>query len=561
MTYSPESNLLEIVRKALPLELLPWDQYFATMAETDFLRNQENLPAAKSFFIRKAPFGGSFALAGGITAALRQIHDMRLDSEDFRYAMQDLGHKQKFIDWLSDQGRIRVRVIGPQEGQPFFPNEPIVTVEGPLPIVRIVEGIITESMNFGSLSLSKWSRLVNVVYPGKVLDFSRRRAQNTRKATLYAMLAGCFASSNAEMRRYMDIKIIGTMGHEFIQGEGDPFQAFMGWLAVQPDKPLGLIDTLQTMQIDFPAWLQAVQEYPDAIKAADPPVWGWRNDSGDLAKLPIQQYRGFMAHSLFADPWFRKHLGIVETNEIDEWVAEGILEQIRKAAPDIAEALTGHLIWAAGTQPGTCFDQPSIGGVMKLMWIKGYPCIKLCFDDKGNPGPKTSIPGWNLSALIVDPQDPENLFVLVFPACRYSIKANGVLFDHKKGQEVIPLQAYHPDNQSERITLKGYTAFPSQQIIYDSWDPEIDGFTKNWENPDLDSVPRLIRKNLEMLPWAMKRLNKPETMRLYLTPELYDLRQRMIAQGVLRADRLDTGWNSAEEIAVFNLPHLASPAK
>jgi len=68
--YAPTKNLLDGVRAAFPKQLFPWDEYFPQMAETDWLCGDGDTIAAKSFFIRQAPFGGSYAVLGGITAAL-----------------------------------------------------------------------------------------------------------------------------------------------------------------------------------------------------------------------------------------------------------------------------------------------------------------------------------------------------------------------------------------------------------------------------------------------------------------------------------------------------------
>jgi len=384
--------------------------------------------------------------------------------------------------------------------------------------------------------MTKWHRLVRVASPGRVLEFARRRAQDALRTTLYAMCAGCFASSNANMKIYADINIVGTMGHEWIQAFGDVLEAFMAWLSVKPDKPVGLVDTIQCLEYDFPLWLQAVLAHQKKIREANPTMWGWRNDSGDLAHQAMVQFQKFMRHALAQDPWFLEKFAIVQTNEIDEWAAYEIINQIRDTVPELAQEIIGHIIWAAGTKPGVCSDQPSIGGVAKLMEASNQACIKLNFDANRLPGAKTSIPGCNFSALIVDPCDNEAKFVLIFPAADYSINPDGQLVDKGGGEVLQKLTGHHPDNPGDQIEMSPYIAISSQNLVYDSLDGN--GFTPNWKNPEIGEVTRQIQRQVNMLPWTMTRLVKPETMRVYLTPKLYTLRRRMIEQGVLRADKL-----------------------
>lgn len=538
--YAPTKNLIEGIRNAFPAQLFPWDDYFPRMAETDWLCGSGEVLAVKSFFIRNAPFHGSYTVLGGITAALRGIADLYLGNPDFSRGMIDMGYDKRFVEWLTGRAdNLRLKVYAPREGDLIFPNEPAVTMVGPLPDVRLAEGILTEALNFPTLNITKWHRLVRTVRPGRVLDFSRRRAQNDKKATLYGMLAGCFATSNSEMRRFFNFSVSGTMGHEWVQRFGDVKLAFKTWLDYQPYKPVGLVDTKQCMEHDFPIWLEEVEARKDAIKAANPAFWGWRNDSGDLADLTIEQYVRFFRYPLAKDEWFRDRMRIVLTNELDEYSAENIISQIRTqagAAGLDAEDIIRRIIWAAGTKPSTCDDQPSLGGVAKLMEVENFACIKLAFDPEGRPGPKTSIPGFNLSALVRD-GNGEIKCCLIFPQRRYALQANGRFYDKNKKAELDTLVACHPDNPAVSILLKDYVALPQQRLVWDSFSPTGDGFTADWDNPTIDIVPKRIQENVDRLHWSMGRLEKPSLMKVYLTKDLFELRQSMILNGVLREDK------------------------
>lgn len=533
--YNPTTFLTEGIRNAFPLQLMPWDQYFVTMAEDDLLASRAEVTAVKPFFIRDAPFHGAYALLGGINDALRTISELRFDTPEFRGAMLDAGSKEIFVNWLAQQRRLKLRVHSPREGEVFFPNEPIVIVEGPLPHVRLVEGIMTEAFNFASLSLTKWHRVVKSAGHGQVLEFSRRRAQNPLKSSLYAMLAGASATSNAELRRFFRVPLGATFGHEYPMSYGDVKLAFRAWLEHHPDRPIGLVDTTQCLEVDYPAWLNAVYDARESVMAADAPIWGWRNDSGDLAYLTIEQFVRFFQHPLSQISWFAERMRIVLTNDLDEYAIESIVQQISGQARQCginAEDVLSRIVWAAGTKPGTASDQPSLGGVMKLGEIGGQATMKLAFDANGKPGIKTSLPGFNKSAMVLNGRG-ELTHELIYPAERYEIRSNGKLYDRGKLAELRALELMHPDDADSLVEVAGYTCVPRQKLVYDSLTGN--GFI-DWPTDQIADVTQTIRTTVGALHWTSVRLDQPHVVKVRVTPDLFQLRRSMIQGRRLKQD-------------------------
>jgi nicotinate phosphoribosyltransferase len=548
--------LAEGINQAYEHRNFPWDFYFPAMAESDWKDGRADIPAVKSFYIRKTPFGGSYALLGGITDAIVSINNLRFDTEEFRDGAIRMGSSPQFVAWLASRKRLRVRVTGGMEGTVFFPNEPIVSVEGPLADIRLVEGILTYALNFSSLSLTKWYRVVKSARPGQVLDFSLRRAQNSRKASLNAMLAGCEATSNCDIAEFFDVPVRGTMGHEGPMSYGDVKIAFEQWLTHQPNRPIGLIDTVQCMEHDFPIWLDTVYRYRDKVKEANSPIWGWRNDSGDLGYLAVEQYRRFFTHKLSEDPWFRERMRIVLTNELNEHTITAIINQIRDDAEpaglDVHD-IKSRIIWAAGTVPGTCEDQPSLGGVMKLMEIDGMATLKPALDSDGNPGPKTSIPGFNLSCLVPN-GDGTIGCCLIYPANKYHLwlaEDGGLKLHLKDGGPLPKITAVHKDSRSSFMELENKGLIQQQFVLFDStWcgsehSPGIDlafrygEYDVGGERPDtIADVTKRINKGIDRLHFTMtSRLVKPHTMKVSITPDLFDLRDSMLKDHTLRAQK------------------------
>jgi nicotinate phosphoribosyltransferase len=506
MPYAPSTDLLQGIRSLFPIEICPWDDYFPRMAQTDWLEGKDQLKGSKTFFIRKAPFNGSYAVMGGLTSFIRTIHDFRFD-EIVSTAMLDMGYKRQFVDFLSKvQERINVNVYSIPEGEFFFPNEPAIILEGNLLDLRFAEGILLKHVNFPSLSFTKWSRVAQAASPGASMEFARRRAQDDIRTSVYAHLAGINFSSNAEVRRGLDVKIVGTMGHEFIQSRGNQFDAFDSWLEYNPDKPVLLGDTEDTLKSGLPDAIKAFNKHWERILNAGG-VPGFRLDSGDLAYLTIECRKGFDEANLNA-------VRIFETNDLDEYSIQRIKEQIythaHKAGLDPFETIE-KIIWACGTQPGTCSDQPSLGGVAKLTSIEynGHECevIKLA---KDNPV-KTSIPGNNRSALVIN-KDTGTIY-----SCLIYKKEE----DPKTCRIII-----HPDDEYKNIIIDDkYVVVERQKQVYFNHMIEME--------TDITAIKKVHQRALSELHWTSKRFENPHTIKVGLSPALFHIRRDMIKNNML----------------------------
>jgi nicotinate phosphoribosyltransferase len=514
MIYAPSNNLLEGIRNLFPLEICPWDDYYPRMAQTDFLGHRHELLSSKTYFIRKAPFGGSYAVLGGLTAFLRMLNDFSFDSTVCG-ALLDMGYRKEFVDYLKNSHpRILVDVYSIPEGGLFFPNEPAIVMEGTLLDIRFAEGLLLKYVNFPSLSFTKWSRVVQAIEQGLGMEFSRRRAQNDIVSSVYAHLGGATFSSNAEVRRGLNIKIVGTMGHEYIQSHGDEFEAFDTWLEYNPDRPVLLGDTRNTIKSGIPNAIKAFEKHKERILNAGG-IPGFRLDSGDLAYLTIECRREFDKAGL-------NSVNIFETNDLDEYTIESIREQIFSHAPkaglDPVDVLK-KCIWACGTQPGNCSDQPSLGGVAKLTSIENndHLCevIKLATD---NPI-KTSIPGNNRSSWVWNRDTNQIVTCLIHPKdenpedCRVAI---------------------HPDDELKSVYIgKQHLIIPRQQLVYSCAEGNLTRYLKMTHDTDTGYIRGFHKTELGMLHWTEKRFVNPHMIKVSLSVKLFNLRRRMIKEGLL----------------------------
>lgn len=513
MSYNPSDNLLSGIQSLFPLEICPWDDYFPRMAQTDWLSGRHTLIGSKTYFIRVAPFKGSYAVMGGLTAFLRTLNEFHFNNDVSR-ALLDMGYKEKFVNYLVEQHKkVKVDVYAILEGGIFFPNEPAIILEGTLLDLRFAEGMLLKQINFPSLSFTKWSRVIQAIGPGAGMEFARRRAQDDIRTTIYSYLAGAKVSSNAEIRRGLNIPIVGTMGHEYIQSFGDEFQAFDTWLLHNPDRPVLLGDTRNTLKSGMPNAIRAFEIHREKIINANG-IPGFRLDSGDLSFLTLECRR------LFDNANFN-NVRIFETNDLDEYKISSIREQIfshaHRAGLDSNDVLE-KCVWACGTQPGTCNDQPSIGGVAKLTSIEDdatiHEVIKLAMD---NPI-KTSIPGNNRSAWVWDKKANTILCCLIYP--------------HRDNPEKVKI-AIHPDDENKTLDIKNVDIIPRQKLVYSAKEGNLDRYLNLTKSTDLGYIKGFHKKELGMLHWTHKRFENPHIIKVGLSEKLFHIRKTMIKEGKL----------------------------
>lgn len=520
--YNPSSNLRTIAGSLNQGVLLPFDHYFLTMARSDVLLGRAEVPAAKSFFIRKGPWGSSFVTLFGLEEVLWLLQHLRLDAPDFIQAVKEVGiTDQRFLEWLKQEGRIKVRVLAPPEGSLFVPHEPVITFRGTLPHLRLVEGLVIEKLNFRSLIGLKALRCCLAAEEGGVLELGRRRAQNHLVATLYAYLAGCAATSNDDIRRIAKIPTKGTMGHEWVQSFPSELEAFQAWVCVNPHAPILLVDTIDTLDSGVPNAIQAFDDHRQSIIAAEG-NWGVRLDSGDLAYLTLASAQ-MLYKAGYTDAL------IILSSDLDEFEITRIRAEIKNRAAEFGLQpgnVLSMLVWGVGTNLVTCKGNPALGGVAKLMEVDGDPVIKL-----SNTEGKVSIPGNNGSAWVLEGDGLAT--VLVYPHWRYYVEDGQLLA--RDGRRAVEIRMRHPNKPEQWMVLKNHHRLePRQTVVFDSVHDR--GILQ--DAPALESIRTHVGHELSRLDSTQRRIQSPWRIRLSLTEGLYELRRQMREQRVLHAGQL-----------------------
>src|SRR3954467_2484375 len=153
---------------------------------------------------RRAPFGGGYAIASGITPALGYLESLRFSADDLAYLATlrdgrgEALFRAGFLDYLSGF-RFACTVDAVPEGSLVFAHEPIVRVTGPIAHAQLVETALLTMVNFETLTATKASRVVQAARGAPVIEFGLRRAQGIDgglSASRAAYIGGCSASSN-----------------------------------------------------------------------------------------------------------------------------------------------------------------------------------------------------------------------------------------------------------------------------------------------------------------------------------------------------------------------------
>ncbi len=478
-------------------EILPFDEYHFVMSQSDFLLGIHNKQAVKTYFYRKAPFGSSYIITAGLSAFLSKVDNFSY-SQIIPY-LESKGYKKDYIDYLKKRNKIEVSIYSLAENTVAFPNEPIIILETNLHDARILEGILLSELNFASLSSTKWHRIRNAGRSCKIMEFGRRRAQNSLKASLYAYMAGINSTSNCEAERLFGIPASGTMGHEFIQSFSSEMEAFDIWLQINPERPVLLIDTINTLESGVENAVIAFKKNMDLLKSTG--NWdkiGVRIDSGDLAYLALQSYER-LTKSLNTE-----NVTIVLSNDLDEFSIQDLFIQLEQAGKSY---IINHLAFGVGTKGAAAWGDPALGGVCKISQLDDLYILKI-----SNHSDKTTIPGNLRSSFVTDTYGEYVTSLIHFKDEDYSktIKFWHIFDDSK-----------FLVNNKEKYNI----GHPRQQLVYSSNGKE--GIFYELGSLSLYDIRKNSQKDLSLLDWSYKRIVMPHRVKVSLSDSVFNVKNHM----------------------------------
>jgi len=350
--------------------VLATDFYQLTMGASYF---QDNLahhrPEAEDvavfeLFVRKLPKNRNYLIFAGLEQVIHYLQNAKFTKKTIDFLRKKEVFKNidsSFFDTYLPKFKFNLDVWAMKEGNFFFPNEPIMRIQGPMLHAQLVETYILNVINYQTLVASKASRIRNIA-PNKILlEFGTRRSHSPL-AGVYAARASYIAGFNGTSNLIADyefgINSSGTMAHSFVQRFDNEMESFDAYYNIYGKNSILLIDTYDTEKA-----AEKVSKYKNTIKAV-------RIDSGDLIEH-AKKVRKIL------DKNGCEKVQIVASSDLNEYKIKKILDS---NAPIDA--------FGVGTELATSRDDPTIAGVYKLIEYNNKPKLKISEDKLTYPGKK-----------------------------------------------------------------------------------------------------------------------------------------------------------------------------
>ena len=178
---------------------------------------------------------------GRILDALEKFH---LDDNDLKFLADRKVVSPETIKWLENfhfSGSIK----GYREGEMFFPNSPILQVEGTFGECTLLETLLLSILNYDSAVASAASRMVSAAKDRPCMDMGGRRTNEWAAvaAARAAVVGGFKGTANLLAAQMYGLKAIGTAAHCFTLVHDDERSAFESQIAALGKNTTLLVDT------------------------------------------------------------------------------------------------------------------------------------------------------------------------------------------------------------------------------------------------------------------------------------------------------------------------------
>lgn len=465
------------------------DFYEFTMTNGFFAEGVGNKIAYFDMFFRSIPDGGGFAIMAGVQQVIEYLEDLKFTDEDIDFLRSKGIFNDDFLEYLRNF-KFECDVWAIPEGTPIFPNEPILTVRGPVVQAQFIETMILLTINHQSLIATKANRIVRAAEGRPVMEFGSRRAQGADAAILGARAAyigGCVGTACAIADREYGVPSLGTMAHSWIQLFEDEYEAFAAYARQYPDNCTLLIDTYNVLKSGLP---NAIRVFDEVLKPMGKRPKGVRIDSGDITYLS-KKCRRMLDEAGYHD------CGICASNSLDEYIIRDTLMQGAKISS-----------FGVGERLITSKSAPVFGGVYKLCGVE---------DEKGNIIPRIKV--------------SENVAKITTPGFKqvyrlYSSETGAAIADVMTlHDEVIdnskPIEIFDPEHTWKRKTVTDFYVRPLLKPIFERGKCV-------YETPSLEVLQEYCRLEIEKLWEEVKRFENPHEYYVDLSKDLWKMKYELL---------------------------------
>ena len=464
------------------------DFYELTMSNGYYNEGMADKIGVFDLFFRRVPDDGGFAIMCGLQQIIDYISELKFTDSDINY-LKDKGFSDSFLDYLKSF-KFSCDIWAIPEGTPIFPNEPVITVKGPIIQAQLIETLILIAFNHQTLIATKANRIVRAAQGRPVMEFGARRAQGFDAAVYGAratVIGGCDSTSCLLPAQKFGLTPSGTMAHSWIQMFDSEYDAFAAYARQYPDSCVLLVDTYNVLKSGVP---NAIRVFDEVLKPLGKRPSAIRIDSGDITYLS-KKVRKMLDSAGYAD------CRIVASNSLDEHIISDMLLQGAKVDS-----------FGVGERLITSSSSPVMGGVYKLCAVG---------DDDNSLIPKIKI--------------SENVTKITTPG----FKCVWRLFDRSSGKAIAdvitlfdeeiddtkPYEIFDPDHTWKRKTVTDFIArrlttpvFEKGKLVY----PEY----------TTAEIKRYCQKQIDHLWDEVLRFENPHNYYVDLSTDLWNLKHDLI---------------------------------
>ncbi|WP_123053686.1 nicotinate phosphoribosyltransferase [Clostridium sp. JN-1] len=465
------------------------DFYEFTMGNGYLESDVENKISYFDMFFRRVPDNGGYCIMAGVQQVIEYLSNLKFSKNDIEYLKHKDIFSEKFLDYLKNF-EFCCDVWAIPEGNPVFPNEPLITVRGPAIQAQLVETMILLTVNHQTLIATKANRICRAANGRPIMEFGSRRAHGYDGA-IYgaraAVIGGCTSTACTISEEMFGIPATGTMAHSWIQLFPSEYEAFEKWAKVYPDNCVLLVDTYNVLKSGLP---NAIKIFKDVLIPNGYKPKGIRIDSGDITYL-TKKCRQVL------DDAGLPEVKIVISNSLDEFIIRDVLSQGAQIDS-----------FGVGERLITAKSEPVFGGVYKLAAVE---------DDNNNIIPKIKIseneekitnPGFKKIYRIFDKKENKAI-------------ADLITLSDEKIDESKPLELFDPVFTWKRKRIKDFYAKELMVQIFDKG-------KLIYESPDVMDIRAFVKQETEKMWPEVLRFENPHHYYIDLSPELWNLKQELL---------------------------------
>lgn len=278
------------------------DMYEYTMLDAALADGTANRQCVFEVYARHLPGNRRYGVVAGLGRLLPLIENFRPTSEQVRFLVDRHVVSPKTGKWLENY-RFHGSIRAYPEGSVYFPNSPLLQVEGTFGEGTLLETLILSVLNYDSAVASAASRITMAAQDRPCFDMGGRRAnEGAAIAAARSCIVGGFrGTANLAAAMKFGLPAIGTAAHSFTLVHNSEEDAFRSQISA-----LGKSTTLLTDTYNVEAAIRT------AVQVAGTDLGGIRIDSGDLASM-AQRARKQL------DALGATKTKITVTNDLDEY--------------------------------------------------------------------------------------------------------------------------------------------------------------------------------------------------------------------------------------------------